>query len=173
MGKYENKRKGVNSRRLISLILAACLIFTLAITAYALNLFGIREMFHTKNQDLPVEIDPYIQQHSETVAAREWGATVTESFCDPTRVMVTVSVTGGDKYIIVPTGADNVDYSKIISLNETAAYLWENVAPKDSFNIDDMVALLLAEYEVEESVAREDCEMIIERWKEMELLEIN
>ena len=105
MGKYENKRNSVNSRRSISLILAACLIFTLAITAYASNLFGIREMFRTKNQDLPVEIDPYIQQHTETVAARDWGATVTESFCDPTRVMVTVSVTGGDKYIIVPTDA--------------------------------------------------------------------
>lgn len=77
------------------------------------------------------------------------------------------------EYIIVPAGADNVDYSKIISLNETAAYLWENVATKDTFTIDDMVALLLAEYEVEESIAREDCEMIIERWKEMELLEIN
>ncbi len=75
------------------------------------------------------------------------------------------------EHIIVPAGADNVDYSKIISLNETAAYLWENVAPKDSFNIDDMVALLLAEYEVEESVAREDCEMIAERWREMELVE--
>ena len=54
MGKYENKRNGVNSRRLISLVLAACLVFTLAITAYAFNLFGIREMFRNKNQDLPV-----------------------------------------------------------------------------------------------------------------------
>lgn len=77
------------------------------------------------------------------------------------------------EHIIVPAGADNIDYSKIISLNETAAYLWENLATKDAFTIDDMVALLLAEYEVEESIAREDCEMIIERWKEMELLEIN
>ena len=75
------------------------------------------------------------------------------------------------EHIIVPAGVDNVDYSKIISLNETAAYLWENVAGKPSFTIDDMVALLLAEYEVEESIAREDCEMIIERWKEMELVE--
>ena len=77
------------------------------------------------------------------------------------------------EYIIVPAGADNVDYSKIISLNETAAYLWENVAPKESFDIEERVSLLLAEYEVEEEIAREDCEMIIERWKEMELLEIN
>ena len=77
------------------------------------------------------------------------------------------------EYIIVPAGVENVDYSKIISLNETAAYLWENVVTKDSFTIDDMTALLLAEYEVEENVAREDCEMIVECWKEMELVEIN
>lgn len=77
------------------------------------------------------------------------------------------------EYIIVPAGSENVDYSKIISLNETAAYLWENVVTKDSFTIDDMTALLLAEYEVEENVAREDCEMIVECWKEMELVEIN
>ena len=74
------------------------------------------------------------------------------------------------EHIIVPAGADNIDYSKIISLNETAAYLWQSVVGKPSFTIDDMVALLLAEYEVEESIAREDCEMIIERWKEMELV---
>ena len=77
------------------------------------------------------------------------------------------------EYIIVPAGSENVDYSKIISLNETAAYLWENIVTKDSFTIDDMTALLLAEYEVEENVAREDCEMIVECWKEMELVEIN
>lgn len=75
------------------------------------------------------------------------------------------------EHIIVPAGAENVDYSRIISLNETAAYLWQSVADKPSFTIDDMVALLLAEYEVEEDIAREDCEMIVERWKEMELVE--
>ena len=75
------------------------------------------------------------------------------------------------EHIIVPAGVDNVDYSKIISLNETAAYLWENIAGKPAFTIDDMVALLLAEYEVEETIAREDCNAIAERWREMDLLE--
>ena len=75
------------------------------------------------------------------------------------------------EYIIVPAGVENVDYSRIISLNETAAYLWENVATKEAFTTDDLVELLLEEYEVEESVAREDCELIVERWKEMELVE--
>ena len=75
------------------------------------------------------------------------------------------------EYIIVPAGVENVDYSRIISLNETAVYLWESVATKEAFTTDDLVELLLEEYEVEESVAREDCELIIERWKEMELVE--
>lgn len=75
------------------------------------------------------------------------------------------------EYIIVPAGVENVDYSRIISLNETAAYLWENVAARDTFTTDDLVALLFEEYDVEEAVAREDCALIVERWKEMELLE--
>ena len=75
------------------------------------------------------------------------------------------------EYIIVPAGVENVDYSRIISLNETAAYLWESVATTEAFTTDALVALLLSEYEVEESVAREDCELIVERWKEMELVE--
>ena len=73
--------------------------------------------------------------------------------------------------IIIAAGAENVDYSRIISLNDTAAFLWKGVAGKESFTIDDMVQLLLAEYEVEEQIAREDCAIITERWKEMGLLE--
>ena len=53
------------------------------------------------------------------------------------------------EHIIVPTGVENVDYSKIISLNETAAYLWENISSKESFTIDDLVQLLLNEYVLE------------------------
>lgn len=75
------------------------------------------------------------------------------------------------EYIIVPAGVENVDYSKIISMNPTAAYLWENVAKMEEFTIEDMVQLLLKEYEVEENVAREDCRLITERWIEMGLAE--
>ena len=41
----------------------------------------------------------------------------------------------------------------------------------ESFTIDDMVNILLDEYEVEEPVAREDCGLIVERWSEMGLIE--
>lgn len=73
--------------------------------------------------------------------------------------------------IIVPTGIENVDFSNIISLNETAAYLWEKCSKLNAFEIDNMVEFLMEEYEVEESIAREDCEQIANCWAEMGLIE--
>ena len=75
------------------------------------------------------------------------------------------------EYLIVPAGEENVNFSKIISLNETAAFLWENLATKESFTIEDMANLLLDEYVVDKAVALEDCGIIAERWSEMELIE--
>lgn len=103
MGKYENSSGGSHSRKLFALILAACLVFSLALTAYAANWFGIREMFRTYNRELPEEVEPYIQQHTETAAAEDWSAELTESLCDGSRIMTTVKISGGDRYILAPT----------------------------------------------------------------------
>lgn len=75
------------------------------------------------------------------------------------------------EYIIVPAGIENVDFSRIISLNPTAAFLWEKINCMEEFTIDTMVEALLEEYEVEEAVAREDCLLMVERWKELGLVE--
>ena len=118
MGKYENKRIGVSSRRLVSLVAAACLVFALGVTVYALNLFGIREIFRAQNRELPESADPYIQQHTEAAASDDWSARVTESLCDPARVIVTVVVSGGDRYIVVPTDATPEHSAGIIGMEE-------------------------------------------------------
>lgn len=75
------------------------------------------------------------------------------------------------EHIIVPAGVENVDFSRIISLNPTAAFLWEHASKFETFTVDNMVEALLAEYEVEEEIAREDCKLIVERWSEMGLIE--
>ena len=75
------------------------------------------------------------------------------------------------EHIIIPAGEENMDFSQIISLNPTAAYLWENVAERESFTVEDMAQLLLDEYEVEEDIALEDCKLIAECWAEMDILE--
>ena len=123
MSKYESKKTKTSSRRLFALVLAACLVFAMALTAYACNLFGIRDLF-TK---LPETAEPYIQEHTETKAAEDWSARITESLCDETKVMVTVTVSGGDKYIIAPTDADpdtlavNIGIEGDMTLGEYAA----------------------------------------------------
>lgn len=75
------------------------------------------------------------------------------------------------EHIIVPAGEENMDFSRIISLNPTAAYLWEKIADKECFTVEEMASLLLEEYEVEEDIALEDCKLIAECWEEMGLLQ--
>ncbi|MBQ8336179.1 MAG: PqqD family protein [Bacteroidaceae bacterium] len=75
------------------------------------------------------------------------------------------------EHIVIPAGEENVDFSRIISLNPTAAYLWENVAGRENFTVEDLAKLLLDEYEVDEQTALEDCKLIAERWEEVGLAE--
>ena len=71
--------------------------------------------------------------------------------------------------IIISHGKENINFTKIITLNESAALIWNNVIDKD-FCIDDMVECLLNEYEVNEQTARKDCEAIAEEWKKVGFL---
>lgn len=100
MGRYENTKVRNHSRRLAILILAACLVFALAVTAYAANAFGIRDMFRSETRELPEEMDPYIQQHTEAAKEEEPRCQIDESYCDSGKVMVTLTVFGGDDYIL-------------------------------------------------------------------------
>lgn len=98
------QKTSFSHRKLLTLILAACLVFALAATAYAANLFGIRELFRTQSRELPEAAEPYIQP--ETVAETAdagWICEITESLADNANVMVTVAIHGGDKYIVAPT----------------------------------------------------------------------
>lgn len=118
MGKYEDRTKGSKSRKFLALILAACLVFALAATAYAANLWGLRELFRTYYRELPEEAEPYIQQQTATAAAEEgWSAQVTESLCDFSKVLVTVHISGGDKYIVAPTDVMPQDGVGIIGIS--------------------------------------------------------
>ena len=97
----------VTYRRLTALILAACLVFALAVTAYAANLFGVRELFRTYYRELPEAAEPYIQQETATGEAEDsWSCAITESLSDSSTVMATVTIRGGNKYIVAPTDAD-------------------------------------------------------------------
>ena len=123
MSRYESQKSKVRSRRLVALVLAACMLFAMALTAYGFNFFGIRDLF----KKLPETAEAYIQTHTESKSEEDWSAHITESLCDETKVMVTVTVSGGDKYIIAPTDADpdtlavNIGIDGDMTLGEYAA----------------------------------------------------
>ncbi len=72
--------------------------------------------------------------------------------------------------VIVATGMENIDFSKIISLNDSAAAMWKAVAGKD-FQLEDLVKALTDEYEVDEATARTDAQSTLAQWTEIGLIE--
>ena len=112
------KQTKTHSRKMLVLIAAACMLMGLAVTAYAVNLFGIRELFKTPYRELPEEAAPYIQEETITAEAEGWSCEIKESLADNATVMATVVIHGGDKYIVVPTDAGPGDLVGIIGISE-------------------------------------------------------
>lgn len=71
----------------------------------------------------------------------------------------------GKEYIVVGEGLAQVNFNKMVSLNGTAAYLWESVEGRD-FTVADLTALLLERYEVEADVAERDAAALARAWVE-------
>ena len=67
--------------------------------------------------------------------------------------------------IIVAEGIENIDFSRIISMNESSAYLWQKIQGRE-FDADLLTELLLEAYEVDEVTARHDAESIVQKWLE-------
>lgn len=76
----------------------------------------------------------------------------------------------GDESIIALDSEQGVDYTQVISLNETAAFLLNCVIGKE-FSIEDLVEKLLSEYEVDENTARRDITQIVNQLKQIGIIE--
>lgn len=72
--------------------------------------------------------------------------------------------------IIISHGKENINFTKIITLNESAALIWNKVIGKD-FSIEDMVQTIIDEYEIDEATAKKDCENIASEWKKVGFIE--
>lgn len=74
------------------------------------------------------------------------------------------------EHIIVAEGKENIDFNNIISMNETAAFLWKNIIDKD-FDTEYMVDKLLEEYDVDEDTAKRDCQTLVNQWLDAGIIE--
>jgi len=75
----------------------------------------------------------------------------------------------GEK-VIIAVGLENMDFSNMVSLNETAAYLWEQ-AEKAPFTEASLVEALRGEYDVDQETAERDVHTLVETWKKIGLID--
>lgn len=71
--------------------------------------------------------------------------------------------------IIIAHGKENIDFTKVITLNESAVLLWNKAMGKD-FTEEDLVNVLLDEYDVEVPRAAEDVKNLVTLWVEAGLV---
>ena len=69
----------------------------------------------------------------------------------------------GNDFIVTGDGLSRVNFSKVVSMNATAAYLWDALQGKD-FVAEDLVPLLTERYDVSEETARTDARTLVDSW---------
>ena len=72
--------------------------------------------------------------------------------------------------VIVAEGAENIDFSSIISMNESSAYLWNSIQGKE-FDKNNLVELLTQEYEVDADTAAKDVAALVAQWMKAGIIE--
>ena len=64
-------------------------------------------------------------------------------------------------YIIIPTGATVLEFNGLITVNEVGVTIWNML--QEEITMDELVQGVLAEYEVEEDVARKDIQEFLDK----------
>ena len=75
----------------------------------------------------------------------------------------------GKEYILVAEGLEVTDANCMISMNATAAFLWEAVEGKD-FDADTLAQLLVDEYDIDKETAQKDVKTLIETWQKADII---
>ena len=75
----------------------------------------------------------------------------------------------GDECVVVPVGAQTVDFRGLITLNETGEFIWEILLEEKS--LEDVVSAMTREYDIDEATATADAKNFIEVLREKGFLE--
>ncbi len=76
----------------------------------------------------------------------------------------------GNEYILIGEGIEQINFNKMITMNETAAYLWQKVMDGSEFDAARLADLLTEEYEVSHEQALQDAEKTIQSWQNADII---
>lgn len=67
------------------------------------------------------------------------------------------------RHIVIGEGIAQVDFKKMVSMNDSAAFLWKSVEGKD-FTVEDLASLLTGEYEISAEEAASHAAYVASKW---------
>lgn len=76
----------------------------------------------------------------------------------------------GTETMIVAESIDLINFDRLVTLNASAAYVWESL-PDTGFGADTITRLLTDRYDVDETTAREDARALAEAWLKAGIIE--
>lgn len=75
----------------------------------------------------------------------------------------------GENVVVMPR-VNGVDFTRIISLNESSLILWKALEGSD-FTVEDVADVLTSNFEVDAATAHQDAARWVERMQECDLVE--
>ena len=73
--------------------------------------------------------------------------------------------------IVTGEGLQNINFNKLVTLNESAAYLWNELVGKD-FTQLEMAELLISRYGIDRQLDMTDAEKLMTSWVEIGVAEV-
>ena len=102
MENYKKMRSG-RSRVKYTLIAAIVAVSLMIVTAVAaMNYLGMQEITKDTPYEVPSEAAAYIETQSAQADMKDWSCTMLESLFDAASFTISVGISGGDKYVVIP-----------------------------------------------------------------------
>ena len=76
----------------------------------------------------------------------------------------------GDQFILVAEGNAVADFTQMVSMNASSAYLWDAVEGKD-FDLAMLACLLVEAYGIAKEQAEHDAAVVLDDWKRIGITE--
>ena len=75
----------------------------------------------------------------------------------------------GDEYIMVSESGSTLDYTRVISLNDSAAYLIQKVVG-EPFSKEDLVSMIIEKYDIDKQTAETDVQKLLDKLLKAEFI---
>lgn len=76
----------------------------------------------------------------------------------------------GDQFILIAEGNAVADFTQMVSMNASSAYLWDAVEEMD-FDLAILADLLVEGYGLTKEQAEHDAAVVLDDWKRIEIVE--